>query len=388
MARVEKSIEVNVPVSTAYNQWTQFEEFPRFMEGVKEVRQIDDARLHWRAEVGGKEKEWDVEITEQVPDQVIAWRSTDGTENAGTVRFQPTQEGGTQIILVMEYDPEGFMENVGDIVGVTSRRIEGDLERFREFIESRGAETGEWRGEVHQGQPTTTSNETGRGTSSKGQMQAEQQGSRQQGGGSSVRSSGGSAQAGSTKGATMPQTSRSGSTVERTGGRTQSGLPSFGGWEDPFVTVRRMADEMERMFEGFMGGSGRLFGSGRQQGVMTRTWVPPVEISQQGDRLMIFADLPGIRKEDLQVEIQDGVLTIEGERREESEQEEGTGYRRTERRYGHFYRSIQLPEDVDPNDAQASIHDGVLEINIPAPRRQQGRRLEIQESQQQSSGGR
>jgi uncharacterized membrane protein len=153
MSTVEKSIEVNVPVSTAYNQWTQFEDFPKFMEGVEAVRQLDDTHLHWAANVGGKHKEWQCEITEQIPDQRIAWRSTTGAENAGVATFEAIDANTTRIMLRMDYDPEGITENVGDAVGVVSRRVEGDLERFKEFIESRGQATGAWRGSVRQGQP-------------------------------------------------------------------------------------------------------------------------------------------------------------------------------------------------------------------------------------------
>jgi uncharacterized membrane protein len=153
METVEKSIEVHVPVNTAYNQWTQFEDFPKFMEGIKEVRQLDDTHLHWRASVAGKDKEWDSEITEQVPDQRIAWRSTGGATNSGVVTFDRVDQDTTRILVEMDYDPEGVVENVGDAVGAVSRRVEGDLERFKEFIESRGQETGAWRGDVQQGQP-------------------------------------------------------------------------------------------------------------------------------------------------------------------------------------------------------------------------------------------
>lgn len=148
MASVVESIDVNVPVRTAYNQWTQFEEFPRFMEGVKEVRQLSDTKLYWRAEIGGKEKEWEAEITEQIPDERIAWRSRAGAENAGVVTFHRLGPNTTRVTLQMEYDPEGPMETVGDLVGVVRSRIRGDLERFKEFIEKRGEETGAWRGEV------------------------------------------------------------------------------------------------------------------------------------------------------------------------------------------------------------------------------------------------
>ena len=150
MANIEKSIDVHVPVHTAYNQWTQFEEFPRFMEGVREVRQLDDTHLHWKAEIGGKDTEWDSVITEQIPDERIAWTNTSGARNAGVVTFHKIDPQTTRLMLQIDYDPQGAMENVGSALGVVSRRVEGDLERFKEFIESRGSETGAWRGEVRQ----------------------------------------------------------------------------------------------------------------------------------------------------------------------------------------------------------------------------------------------
>jgi uncharacterized membrane protein len=153
MSTIDKAIEVNVPVSTAYNQWTQFEDFPKFMEGVEEVRQLDDTHQHWCANIGGKRKEWDAVITEQVPDQRIAWQSTSGAPNGGVVTFHRIDDNTTNIMLQVEYDPQGIAENVADAVGIVSSRVEGDLERFKDFIESRGQETGAWRGQVQQGQP-------------------------------------------------------------------------------------------------------------------------------------------------------------------------------------------------------------------------------------------
>ena len=150
MASIEKSLDVEVPVRTAYNQWTQFEEFPKFMEGVKEVRQIDDTHLHWRAEIAGKEEEWDAEITEQAPDMRVAWTNLSGAQNAGVVTFHRLGDNLTRVMLQIEYDPHGFVENVGDALGFVTRRVEGDLKRYKEFIESRGQETGAWRGEVRQ----------------------------------------------------------------------------------------------------------------------------------------------------------------------------------------------------------------------------------------------
>ena len=150
MERIEKSIEVERPVRTVYNQWTQFEEFPRFMKGVKKVSQLDDQRLHWEAEIAGKDKDWYARITDQVPDHLIAWQSEGGEYNSGTVTFAPINSNRTRINLQLTYDPEGFVEKTGDALGVVSSRVENDLERFKDFIENRGQETGGWRGTIRE----------------------------------------------------------------------------------------------------------------------------------------------------------------------------------------------------------------------------------------------
>ena len=147
MSTIQKSIEVDVPVRTAYDQWTQFESFPRFMEGVESVRQLDDKHLHWKAEIAGVTREWDAEIVDQTPDQQITWRSLDGTDNMGTVLFKPA-EHGTEVTLRLDYHPEGFVEKAGDVLQIVNRRVGGDLERFKDYVEHRGAETGGWRGEI------------------------------------------------------------------------------------------------------------------------------------------------------------------------------------------------------------------------------------------------
>jgi uncharacterized membrane protein len=148
MATIEKSIDVEVPVRTAYNQWTQFEEFPAFMEGVTAVTQVDDRRLRWQANVGGKSQEWTAEITEQHPDERIAWRSTSGARSAGVVTFHRLADQKTRVMLQMEYDPQGMVENVGDAVGVVTARVGRDMARFKDYIESRQRETGAWRGDI------------------------------------------------------------------------------------------------------------------------------------------------------------------------------------------------------------------------------------------------
>ncbi len=149
MDRIEKSIEVDRPLRVVYDQWTQFEEFPRFMEGVVEVHQLDERSLHWVAEVAGKREEWQAEIVQQIPDQQIAWRHARGAVNSGVVTFTPLEGDRTRVTLALEYEPQGFVEKIGDALGFVSRRVEGDLERFKKFIEERGAETGAWRGELH-----------------------------------------------------------------------------------------------------------------------------------------------------------------------------------------------------------------------------------------------
>ncbi len=150
MASVMQSIDVHVPVRTAYDQWTQFESYPQFMDGVKNVRQLDDTHLHWIAAIGGKTEEWDAEITEQRPDERVAWKSTTGAPNAGVVTFHRLDVNETKVTLQMDWQPQGMTEGAGAALGFDDRQIKGDLERFKEFIESRGQATGAWRGNVDQ----------------------------------------------------------------------------------------------------------------------------------------------------------------------------------------------------------------------------------------------
>ena len=144
MGATTHSIDINAPIRAVYDQWTQFEEFPRFMEGVEEVRQDGPRNLFWKARIAGKEKQWEAEILEQIPDQRIVWQSIDGTPNSGEVTLEPLDEERTRVILTMEYEPEGFLEKAGDVLGISSGRAEGDLKRFRDFIEERGTETAGW----------------------------------------------------------------------------------------------------------------------------------------------------------------------------------------------------------------------------------------------------
>ncbi|GAT68393.1 SRPBCC family protein [Planomonospora sp. ID91781] len=148
MSTIEQSIDVNVPIRTAYNQWTQFESFPEFMEGVESVKQLSDTRTAWIVEIAGVRREFEAEITEQHPDERVAWKSVERPHQAGVVTFHHVAPDTTRVTLQMEYDPEGFVETVGDWLQIVRVRVKGDLERFKAFIESRGAETGAWRGDV------------------------------------------------------------------------------------------------------------------------------------------------------------------------------------------------------------------------------------------------
>lgn len=143
-----ESIDVEVPVTMAYNQWTQFEQFPRFMEGVESVQQVDDQTLRWKASIGGVEREWTARITEQTPDKRIAWANIDGATNAGVVTFHRLSDTQSRIALQVDYEPEGVVENIGDMLGVVSRRVSGDLERFKKYIEDRGQASGGYRGTI------------------------------------------------------------------------------------------------------------------------------------------------------------------------------------------------------------------------------------------------
>jgi uncharacterized membrane protein len=150
MSQILETIDVEVPVRTAYDQWTQFEEFPRFMDGVTSIRQLDDTHLEWTAEIAGQTKRWTAEITEQTPDQRIAWKATEGATNAGVVTFHRLDDQRTRVTLQVDIEPDGVVESVGDALGIVQRRIAGDMSRFKEYIEGRGVPTGSWRGEVQQ----------------------------------------------------------------------------------------------------------------------------------------------------------------------------------------------------------------------------------------------
>ncbi|CAL9635119.1 SRPBCC family protein [Streptomyces sp. enrichment culture] len=157
MSTVKETVEVDVPLHTAYNQWTQFEEFPRFMEGVEEVTQLDDRHNHWTTKIGGVRREFDTEIVDQLPDERITWRTTSGdTHQKGTVRFERVDDTHTRVELVMDVEPSGAAEKAGDALGAIDRRVKGDMKRFKEYIEERGGESGAWRGRIRPGESGPT----------------------------------------------------------------------------------------------------------------------------------------------------------------------------------------------------------------------------------------
>jgi uncharacterized membrane protein len=154
VSTVTESVDVNVPIRTAYNQWTQFEEFPQFMSGVTEIRQLDDTTTHWKTSIDGVKREFDAKITEQLPDERVAWTSVEGSKQAGVVTFHRLDANTTRVTCQMDFEPEGVVEQAGDKLGFLDRQVKGDMKRFKEFIESRGGvETGGWRGEVDRPTP-------------------------------------------------------------------------------------------------------------------------------------------------------------------------------------------------------------------------------------------
>jgi uncharacterized membrane protein len=149
VSTVTESVDVDVPVRTAYNQWTQFEEYPRFMDGVQQISQLDATHTHWKTEIGGVKREFDAEITEQLPDERVAWKSTEGEKQAGVVTFHRLDDTRTRVTVQMDYEPQGIVEKAGSAVGVVGHQVKGDLRRFKDYIEKRGGiETGAWRGQV------------------------------------------------------------------------------------------------------------------------------------------------------------------------------------------------------------------------------------------------
>ena len=401
MARVEQSIDVNVPLSAAYNQWTQFEDFPRFMDGVREVRQLDDSHLHWRAHRHGREVEWESEITGQIPDQRIDWRDSSGRQHSGSITFEALGDDRSRVRMTMDFEPSNHPQ-ASDPEEI-AERIGQDLERFKNLVETQGRASGGWRGVIHDGHTTHPSSaehaDATAGGAQAGQA-ADQRGAEQRG--SSAHPSGrweswtDESAFGSDDGGPEREGGRSQSRQDA-GARGQSGRASggfggsgggrggaqawlrnqFPGLEEPMGMMRRMSEEMDQLFDRFIGRPiASRFGQG--QGGMAGKWMPQVEVVQQEGTLLVCIDLPGIKREDVQIEVLHDRLMVEGERREQSVTQNREAYRRSERSYGRFYRMIPLPHGVDPDQAQARMQDGVLEVRIPMPEAaRKARRVDI-----------
>ena len=312
MTILEQTVDVNVAPDAAYALWMRVEDYPRFMEGVMEVRRVGENRLHWRARRHEQDLEWDSEITETVANQSIRWRHLEG-QHRGSLMLESLAQGQTRVRMQMEFDALPV-----DKEQALTIRVAGDLERFRIMAEA-GASAGQ-------------------GAADKAGDEAAQD----------------------------------------PGRGPQAWLRSqFAHWDDPIALVKKVSDEVDQLFARFIG---RPIATKSGEGGQPGKWMPPVEILQRGDQLVICIDLPGISRESIEVEIQRDRVIVEGDRKEAPQPDDAPGFRRSERIYGPFHRTVPLPEGVDPDSAQAAMRDGVLEITLrmPTPAERRGKRLDIQ----------
>lgn len=427
MARIEHSVEVNLPVQAVYEQWTQFEDFPRFMEGVREVRQLDDAHIQWRAMRHGQEKQWQSEILDQIPCQHIVWRDVDGSGNTGRVNFNAVGEDKTRVQMIMEAAKSSTPAMASQEQEKIRQRLEQDLLRFKTLMERQGGSSGAWQGEIHDAKTqagatehahsevdatvqaqaahshvglAATGSEAGQNTNksdadvpgtaqqttpyeaAQANARAAEKvdiGKTQQPAGDADPRAASASQDSETF---QPNRQQSSEEADDSTRQQQGWLPGLlQNWgDDPKAMMRRMTDEMDQLFDRFVG---RPMGSRANQGGMPGKWMPTVELSQSENELIVSADLPGLNKDDVAVTLGVGKLIIEGERRQQSTHTTPSGYSRTERSYGQFYRMIPLPEGVDTDAAQASMRDGVLRIQMPFldEGQRQGRKLDIHRPQ-------
>ena len=314
MAMLEQTVDVNVAPDVAYAIWMRVEDYPRFMDGVTQVRRAGESRLHWHARRHEHDVEWDSEVTETVPNQLIRWRDLEG-QYRGSLAFEPLAPGRTRVRMRMEFDALPV-----DKEQMLTTRVAGDLERFRVMAEA-GAASGQ----------AAADNDNGAGEAGQDPGRGPQAWLRSQ----------------------------------------------FAGWDDPIALVRKVSDEVDQLFARFIG---RPIATKSGEGGQPGKWMPPVEILQRGEQLVICVDLPGISRESVDVEIQRDRVIVEGERKETPQPADAPGFRRSERSYGPFHRTVPLPEGVDPDSAQAAMRDGVLEITLrmPTPEERRGKRLDIQ----------
>jgi HSP20 family molecular chaperone IbpA/uncharacterized membrane protein len=366
MARIETSVEVNVPVLIAYDQLTRFEQFPRFMEGVQEVRRTGDNRLHWRVTHDGHESEWDTEITEKLPGKSIAWRHANDQRQTGRIDCVALGDERTKLTFTMDTQPSGATSQAGASDAMLAQRAEHDLARFKKLIETRFNEISLARHAAEAASAASASPAAG--------PEHEDHGSAHAHAHDHDHDHGAGAQHAGQRGRKrnpldwLPRPP--GLHGSRLGGNPLGGNPLGG---SPLGAVRKMGEEVDHLVERVLG---RPLGMPAwMQG--ERHWSPQVDVTQHGDEVIICADLPGMKCEDVRVEIRRDRLTIEGDRQEHVQTQDRHA-RRTERSYGHFYREIPLPEGADPDAAAASMHDGVLEIKMPMlPESRRRRRLDI-----------
>lgn len=357
MARIEHAMEINAPVHIVYEQLLRFEEYPRFMEGVQTVRRIDDRHLRWQVRAGIQDVEWDAEITQQVPEQCIAWRKAGAARHEGRIELRPDDGQRTRLRLIIDYDAADVTSTDGDAFGaMLTRHAEQDLVRFKKCVETLVLTP--WPGQSAPGQAGEGMAERpdASGIAYRRRREAEDAGRRRE--------------------------------LRMRPPWLSLFLPA---WENPLRIMRRMSQEMDKLVDGVMAGARldarpdirpdtRLAAGSANDAYRGRggAWSPLVEVTHSDDSVVVLAELAGVRREDVQIDIRAGRLMIEGDRHPQQTNHPGEA-RRSERSYGHFYRVVDLPVGADPEAATASMHDGLLEIRVPVrPQAAQCRRLDIQ----------
>lgn len=361
MERIEKTIDVNAPVKAAYAQCLRFSDYPRFMEGVREVRIVDDRHLHWIAGQPDKMKEWTSVITEREPDKSLAWRDRDGGNRTVMLSFAPLDPDKTRIKITIEYEAHAAADGTDEFF-TDEQRLAGNLERLKKLLENEGHDWNEWPS-THQSQPEQQAQSIPLHDAAGGPANPA---------GNQNKSAGESA-AGSRSGQAHKERRGLSNPIE--GLHSVQGL--LQGWDQPFTLVKKISGEMDQLFERLIG---RPVANKWGYGVPGK-WVPTVEVAQRGQEFVVSVDLPGVDKKDVHIDISDGKLNIEGERRGPEEQKTLPGYRRSERHYGRFYRQVPLPPGTAPDKIRATLLNGVLEIRMPLPSNfgKQGHRVDIED---------
>jgi HSP20 family molecular chaperone IbpA/uncharacterized membrane protein len=367
MAIVEREIIVHVPVEKAYQQWANFAELPRFLDGVSEVQPVSNSHLHWRANVEGKEQIWDAEITQQIPNELISWRSVNvnGMPTEGSVEFSPVTDVSTLVTLKVEEPSRVLVANGGDVLAITMRRVEDDLQHFKDLVEG-----------IANGTEATTRH---------GAAADSQSGNSSKTADTSVDPSAAAPPAHSTAqshdGNKPNHKSRGVDRRQHERRKTNEIDVRFGSAPNPnaqdrsLLNWRRWTEELNRLVTSFTHRS-----SPSTSPVGRPLWMPQVDATERDGKLYIATDLPGVDKSDVRVEINKGILTLWGERHEERHAVD-RHILRYERHHGRFTRSIRLPKNADVEHAQASFDNGVLQISIPTPSsNSEGQQIEVHSS--------